>query len=232
MLMTSLASGKPHSGSSCGVSPGTENPAIDKKSVPEGVVDLLKTATVHMLTAKGVEVSKKPVRTKIVVFPRHAPVSSISCSTAVAQPSSSCALSREGSHDLSPPKNPNEYRPSSPPQVVLLSRQTDHVRVTDNEEGVGKSKGIITVAGLSVYRGCQAIRRATRHLRQLERTLTLHKTPDPSHSLKLGEVHARREQRPRHLKERLLDNTAVERFSANRFLRCRGPGLGESRQLL
>ena len=66
-------------------------PCDRQESVPEGLLISSKLLP-FMLTAKSVEVSNKPVRTKIVVFPRHAPVSSISCSTAVAQPSSSWAL--------------------------------------------------------------------------------------------------------------------------------------------
>ena len=51
------------------ISPLTENPAIDKKSVPEGLVVSLKLVP-FMLTAKGAEFSKEPARTKIVgVFP-------------------------------------------------------------------------------------------------------------------------------------------------------------------
>ena len=44
--------------------------------------------------------------------------------------------------------------------------QTDQVRVADIGEGVGKGERIITVAGPSVHRGCQAIRQ----LRQIKRT--------------------------------------------------------------
>ena len=56
-----------------------------------------------MLTARGAEISKEPTRTKIVLFPGHAPVNSISYWTAVSQPSSSQAqiCRKEGSHTFS-----------------------------------------------------------------------------------------------------------------------------------
>ena len=50
----------------------TESPAVDKKSVPEGLVISLKLLP-FTLTAKGVELSKEPARTRVPIPPEMIP---------------------------------------------------------------------------------------------------------------------------------------------------------------
>ena len=108
-------------------------------------------------------------------------------------------LSRKCSHDLSL-GNPRKYQSSGPSQVKILSRDTDHVRVADNGEGVGKSE--------------------SRQLLRFERTLTLHKIPHPPQTWRGSS--ARRATTETH-ECKSLDNTVVRWFSANRFLRKSDP---------
>ena len=107
---------------------------------------------------------------------------------------------------ISPLRNPSEYDHPVRHKSKLLSRQTDQVRVADIGEGVGKGESIITVAGPSIHRGCQAIRQ----LRQFKRTSRFARSLILLTASNLAGSKARREQRPRHPKEKGLDKTAAE----------------------